>query len=97
MRQYVIIAHDGIDAEASERRKKIRPLHLAGAKILKEKNQFITGGAILDENGQMTGSVMIVQFETEEEFQEWYNNEPYIKEGVWQTIEVKPFRVAVVQ
>lgn len=97
MLQYVIIAYDGSDAESSERRKNIRPFHLAGAKLLKDKNQFITGGAILSEDGQMTGSVMIVQFETGEEFQEWYNNEPYIKEGVWQTIEVKPFRVAVVQ
>ena len=97
MKQFVIIAYDGLDAEASERRKKIRPFHLEGAKLLKDKNQFITGGAILNEDGQMTGSVMIVQFETEEDFQEWYKNEPYIKEGVWQNIEVKPFRVAVIQ
>ena len=94
MKQYVIIAYDGIDAEATERRKNIRPFHLAGAKTLKENNQFITGGAILNNEDQMTGSVMIVQFETAEEFQEWYKNEPYIKDGVWQKIEVKPFRVA---
>ena len=94
MKQYLIIAYDGIDTDASERRKKIRPFHLAGAKILKEKNQLITGGAILNSDEQMTGSVMIVQFETAEDFQEWYKNEPYIKEGVWQKIEVKPFRVA---
>ena len=96
MKQFVIIAYDGDDSEAQERRKTIRPLHLAGAKILKEKNQFVTGGAILNEAGQMTGSVMIVQFENDEEFKEWYEQEPYIKNGVWKTIEVKPFRVAVV-
>jgi hypothetical protein len=97
MKQYVIIAYDGIDSDALERRNKVRPFHLAGAKKLKENNQFITGGAILNDDDQMTGSVMIVQFETEEEFNQWYKNEPYIKEGVWQKIEVKPFRVAVVQ
>jgi uncharacterized protein YciI len=96
MKQYVIIAYDGDDTDAQERRKTIRPLHLAGAKILKERNQFVTGGAILNDAGEMTGSVMIVQFETEEEFQEWYKEEPYIKNGVWKTIDVKPFRVAVV-
>jgi uncharacterized protein YciI len=96
MKQYVIIAKDGDDADAQERRKTIRPLHLAGAKILKERNQFVTGGAILNEAGEMTGSVMIVQFETDEEFQEWYKQEPYIKNGVWKKIEVNPFRVAVV-
>jgi uncharacterized protein len=96
MKQYVIIAYDGDDTDAQERRKTIRPLHLAGAKKLKERNQFVTGGAILNDAEQMTGSVMIVQFETDEEFKEWYEQEPYIKNGVWKTIEVKPFRVAVV-
>jgi hypothetical protein len=96
MKQYVIIAYDGRDEEAPERRKQARPLHLAGARKLKENNRFITGGAILNDDGQMKGSVMIVQFETEEAFREWYANEPYITQGVWKSIEVKPFRVAEV-
>jgi uncharacterized protein len=54
----------------------------------------VIGGATLDEEGKMRGSIMIVQFETKEEFDNWYASEPYIKDGVWQTIEVKPFRVA---
>lgn len=94
MKQYVIIAHDGKDAEALDRRAGARPAHLAGAKALKAKNQFVTGGAILDEAGNMRGSVMIVQFETEADFQEWFAQEPYINQGVWKSIEVKPFRVA---
>lgn len=96
MKQYVIIARDGNDADAVERRMEIRPEHLAGAKALKAKNQFIIGGAVLNEQGQMEGSVMIVQFETEEQFNDWYSNEPYITGGVWKSIEVKPFKVAEV-
>ncbi len=96
MKQYVIIAYDGKDEEAPERRQQTRPLHIAGAKKLKERNEFITGGAILDDAGQMKGSVMIVQFETEDAFREWYAGEPYITQGVWKSIEVKPFRVAEV-
>jgi uncharacterized protein len=94
MFQYVIIAQDGKDEKALERRKNIRAVHLAGAKKLKENNNFILGGAILDEQGNMRGSVMMVQFENEIEFKHWYANEPYITGGVWQVIEVKPFRVA---
>ena len=94
MKQYVIIARDGNDAEAQNRRQTVRPVHLAGAARLKAANQFVIGGAMLNEAGQMEGSVMIVQFETEEQFTEWYNNEPYITGNVWQSIEVKPFRVA---
>ena len=94
MKQYLIIANDGKDDEALDRRKEVRPLHLAGAKKLKEKNNFVIGGAMLDDDGNMRGSIMIVQFETQDDFQNWYNNEPYITQGVWKTIEVKQFRVA---
>ena len=94
MKQYVIIAQDGTDSEALDRRMNTRPTHLAGAKKLKENNNFVIGGAMLNEAGNMAGSVMIVQFETDEEFQQWYDNESYITNGVWQKIEVKPFRVA---
>lgn len=96
MIQYVIIAQDGKDEEALERRKKARPVHLAGAKKLKAGNNFVFGGAMLDEQGNMRGSVMVVQFETEEDFKNWYAHEPYITEGVWKVIEIKYFRVAEV-
>ena len=94
MKQYLIIAHDGNDANALERRMKVRPDHLAGAGKLKENGNYVMGGAILDGENTMRGSVMILQFETEEAFKNWYDNEPYVKGGVWEKIEVKPFRVA---
>ena len=94
MKQYVIIARDGDDDQALNRRLSTRTDHLAGAAWLKANNNFVIGGAILNEAGQMEGSVMILQFETEEAFQYWYDNEPYITGGVWKTIEVKPFKVA---
>ena len=94
MKQYVIIAHDGRDEEALQRRMTTRPRHLEGARKLKTEGHYVTGGAILDDEGRMKGSVMILQFETEEAFRDWYTHEPYITEGVWKSIEVKPFRVA---
>ncbi|MCU0326391.1 MAG: YciI family protein [Spirosomaceae bacterium] len=94
MQQYVIIAHDGIDENALDRRMNIRPFHLDGAKKLKENGNFVIGGAMLDDNGKMIGSVMIVQFETEAELRQWEATEPYIVDGVWAKYEIKPFRVA---
>jgi len=94
MKQYLIIAHDGKDDEALDRRKNVRPNHLAGAKKLKANNNFVIGGAMLDDEGNMRGSIMIVQFASQEDFQKWYDNEPYITGGVWKEIEVKPFKVA---
>jgi uncharacterized protein YciI len=96
MKQYVIIAHDGRDNEAVERRTAARPLHLDGARALKENGNYVTGGAILDDSGVMRGSVMIVQFEDEEAMKAWIANDPYVTKGVWKSIEVKPFRVAEV-
>jgi uncharacterized protein YciI len=40
MQQYVIIAQDGTDEDALERRMQARPFHLAGAKKLKEQNNL---------------------------------------------------------
>ncbi len=96
MLQYVVIARDGNDDESLDRRMRVRPDHFKGARVLKEKNNLILGGAILDHAGKMTGSVMILQFENEDEMKEWFENEPYVTGNVWQSIELKPFKVAEV-
>ena len=96
MKQYVIYAKDGVDEQAIDRRMAVRPTHFEGIKKLKEAGNYILGGAILDDNGKMIGSTMILQFETEEDFQHWYTNEPYVSGNVWDKIEVSPYRVAVV-
>lgn len=94
MMQFAIIARDGTDEDALDRRMQVRPDHLAGARQLKSTNNFVVGGAILNEQGKMTGSIMIVQFETQAEFDDWLKTEPYINGKVWQAIEVHPFKVA---
>ena len=70
MKQFVIYAKDGVDEQAIDRRMAVRPTHFEGIKKLKEAGNYILGGAILDNNGKMIGSTMILQFETEEAFQE---------------------------
>jgi len=94
MPQYVIIAHDDTDENALDRRMNARPAHLDGARTLKATNNFIIGGAILNENQQMKGSVMIMNFDNEDQFKEWMKNEPYIVNNVWKDISIHPFRVA---
>lgn len=94
MKQYVIIAQDGRDPEALERRMDNRPSHLEGARRLKALGAYLAGGAILDDEGKMRGSIMILQFASDAGLQEWMAHEPYILNGVWKDIEVKPFRMA---
>ena len=94
MKQYLISAQDFTDENAFERRMAARPAHLQNVKKLKSKNHYVIGGAMLNEEGKMIGSTMIVQFETPENLQEWLQNDPYITEKVWDRIEIKPFKVA---
>lgn len=92
--QYVIIARDGVDSEAQERRQRSRPDHLARAEQAKAAGEILFGGAILNEDGAMIGSVVVVDFPDEDALQRWLAEDPYVVGGVWETIETKPFRLA---
>lgn len=94
MNQYLITAYDFSDDEALQRRMNVRPHHLDGAADLKKNGNYILGGAMLNDEGKMIGSVMILQFSTEEELDAWRKNEPYITQGIWESVDVKPFKVA---
>lgn len=43
----------------------------------------------------MIGSAVIVDFPSRAELDDWLKNDPYVTGGVWQKIEVRPFRAAV--
>lgn len=93
---YVVHAYDYTDSEALNRRMAVRPAHLEGVKNLKATNNYVIGGALLNPEGQMIGSMMVVDFDTEEAMQNWLQNDPYVSGQVWEKIDVKPFRQASV-
>lgn len=95
MQQFVLIAYDGTDAGALERRLAVREAHLAGVGQMKDAGTFIQGGAILNDAGMMIGSVMIAAFPSRTAFDEWLITDPYVTGGVWQQIDVQPFRCVV--
>jgi len=96
MNQYLVTGYDYTDTEALERRMNVRPHHLDGVKTLKESGNYINGGAILNAEGKMIGSVLIVQFESDEALDAWKQKEPYVTQKVWETVDIKPFKLAVV-
>ena len=93
--QFVLIARDGNDADAVSRRSRVRPAHLEGIHPLVDQGHVPLGGAVLDEGGQMVGSVMVLDFATREDLDSWLSSDPYVTGGVWEEIEVHPFRAAV--
>ncbi len=91
--EYLVVALDGSDEQALERRLAVRDAHLAGAQRLAERGELLSGGAILDDEGRMIGSSMHVAFADQAAFDGWYRNEPYVTGDVWRDITVRPMRI----
>ncbi|MCX6215555.1 YciI family protein [Spirosoma sp.] len=92
--KYVIHAYDHTDANALARRMAARPDHFAYVRQLKEKGQFILGGALISPEETMIGSMLLLDFDTEEQLQAYLKTDPYIVQGVWEKVDTKPFRQA---
>lgn len=90
---FMIIAHDGKDAEALQRRLAARDAHLALSDEAVKRGEQILGAALLNEDERMAGSVMLVNFESREDLQEWLENEPYVTGKVWEQIEIYPCKI----
>ena len=93
--QFLVIAKDGTDAGALERRQQTRPTHLTGIGPLVESGNVLVGGAILSEAGDMVGSMLLVEFPGRGDVDAWLARDPYVTDGVWREVEVHPFRTAV--
>ena len=93
--QFMIVAYDGTDEGALDRRLAVRDSHIAGAIELKNKGNLIAGGAILDDTGRMIGSTTYVEFESRAELDAWLERDPYVTGDVWRDITITPIRLAV--
>ncbi len=94
--QYVVHAYDYTDADALDRRMAVRPAHLDYVRQLKADGRFVFGGALLDADGRMIGSMLLLELNTETALDDYLKTDPYIVQGVWDKIDVKPFRQAAV-
>ncbi len=90
--QFIVKAYDGPDM--LEKRMAVRPRHLEGMNKLGK--QIICAGGLLDENGKMKGSALVMEFDNRAALDEYLKNEPYVVEGVWQKIDVEVINVVLV-
>jgi len=89
---FLIIAHDFRDTEALSRRMQQRPAHIDGVRRMKTEGSFLDGGAMLDDEGRMQGSMILVEFPSRAEVDKWLAGDPYVTGKVWEHITVCPFR-----
>lgn len=89
--QFVIRAYNG--EGMLNKRMEVRPRHLEG--IDKIRDHVICAGGLLDDEGKMKGSVLIMEYENREQLDEYLANEPYVQEHVWEKIEVERMNVVI--
>lgn len=92
----------GTDVENSlESRLAARPEHVNRLNALKDQGRLVLAGpnpSIDSEDpGQagFSGSIIVAEFESLEAAQAWADQDPYIVSGVYQSVEVKPFKLVL--
>ena len=89
--QFLIKAYDG--PNMLEKRMEVRPRHLEGMNRLSE--HIICAGGLLDEEGKMKGSALIMDFDSRNDLDAYLAAEPYVLEKVWEKIDVESMNVVI--
>lgn len=93
--QFIVIAHDFDDDNAIERRAAVRDEHLKNAGEMFDNGKLLFASALLDDQGNMNGSVMVVDFPSEDVLKkEWLESEAYVLGNVWENITIRRAKVA---
>ena len=89
--QFLVKAYDG--EGMLEKRMEVRPRHLEGLKKLGK--HIVCAGGLLDGNGKMKGSALVLDLPDREALDEYLKNEPYVTEHVWDKIDVEVMNVVL--
>ncbi len=93
---YSIVGKDVTDSLA--RRLSVRPAHLARLQALQDQGRLLLAGPFpaVDSNDPgaagFTGSLIVAEFASLRAAQEWADADPYISAGVYEAVQVKPFK-----
>ena len=81
-----------------ERRMAARPAHLARLKQLQDEGRLVLAGPCpaIDSPDPgpagFAGSLIVAEFPSLAEAQQWLRDDPYVKEGVFARTTVRPFK-----
>jgi uncharacterized protein len=76
-------------------RMATREAHLAYANGGQTKVRVKMGGPYLDEHGNMAGSLLIVEAADRVAVEEFTRDDPYVRAGLFQTVEIRAYRITV--
>jgi uncharacterized protein len=86
---FVIIGHDGPNGAAL--RPAVRPAHLENLQPLVDAGRVVVGGPFTDGSG----SLIVADFESAGAAKAFADSDPYVTQGVFERVEIKPFRKVV--
>jgi uncharacterized protein YciI len=86
---FVIVGHDAPGAQ--EKRPKVRPAHLAHLEPLARAGKIRIAGKFDDQ----TGSLIVLEADTLADVWQLVAKDPYVTEGIFNHVEVKPFTQAL--
>lgn len=79
-------------------RKQARPAHIARLTALQDEGRLLIAGPCpavdADDPGDagFTGSLVVAEFDSLVQAQQWADNDPYVEAGVYQKVIVKPYK-----
>jgi uncharacterized protein len=91
-----IITHDA--PGSATLRETERDQHLAPLRALNAQGKLFAAGPLMqstDEGSPACGSMIIVDFDTIEAAQAWFEQNAYVKAGVYAKIEYHPYKDAI--
>ena len=91
--QFIVTAYDG--ENKLEKRMEVRPRHLEG--MAKLGKHVVCAGGLLDGEGKMKGSALVLDFADRAALDEYLRNEPYVTEHVWEKIDVEVMNVMILK
>jgi uncharacterized protein YciI len=93
---YVIYSRDRENSLSA--RLEARPAHLERVEALQQQGRLLLAGprpAIDSEDpgpAGFTGSLIVADFESLQEARDWADADPYVAAGVYESVEVTPFK-----
>lgn len=89
--QYALIAYD--KPNALQRRLDVRPDHLKHLEALGDR--LVLAGPFLDEQGNMVGSIVVIEADSLPEAEATLREDPFVINGVFDSMTIKPFRIGI--
>ncbi len=95
MAYFVVHALDG--PESAEARAKNRPAHRDRLRDHDHPLTVRVGGPLLNDGGEMCGTLLIVEAESRSAVKRFVDGDPYVQAGVYGTLSIHPFAWGLTQ